>query len=164
MTPKERDDVIYALNQVQSFYNKTLDDLQLRFWMRALQQYEAKDIMTALADYTATGKYAPKPADIIDAIKTLREQSRRTEQPSIRRPDVRMADPKTARAWQYMIKLWGMGNLYKITEVDDDTAGEYLTLCNRQAMMNKNPDAIPPDGWLSDVWGCTRDEALAAAR
>jgi hypothetical protein len=160
MNPKERDDVIYAINQTQAFYGKSLDDLQLKFWMRAIGMYSRDEILKALADHTGIGKYAPKPVEIIDLIKTQREQAR-SHAPRVEKTATREASPEVAKAWQYVIKAWGLGNLYKIEGVSDDQAARYLEIANTQAMNSNRPTAIPEDAWLPEVWGCTRDSAIA---
>lgn len=160
MNPKERDDVIYAINQTQAFYGKTLDDLQLKFWLRALNQYTRDEVLKALADHTGIGKYAPRPVEIIELIKTGREQVR-SHAPRVKHDSVREASPAVAAAWQYVIKAWGLGNLYKVGEVSDEQAAIYLDTVNKQAMESKRPTAIPPDAWLDDVWGCSREKAIS---
>ena len=156
MTPSERDDVIYALNQTQAFFGKTLDDLQLKFWMRALKDYSAAEIKRGLADYTGIGKYAPKPVDIAELIKNNRETDRRADNKPRELPPIREADEATAKAWQYVIKLWGL-NLFNVGKVDSETAEAYILLCNRQAKGNNNPTSIPPEAWRADIWGCERE-------
>ena len=156
MNPKDKDDLIHAITQVHAFYNKELDELQVKFWLRALANYPVLEVKRALADYTAKGRYAPKPVDITDAIDASVEQGARALPP----PEItaERAPPEVASAWAYVIKLWGLGDIMKGGAPDDVDAK--LELCNRQAFGNQNPESIPPDAWLEEIWGCDRDEAV----
>jgi hypothetical protein len=120
------------------------------------QDYSAAEIKRGLADYTGIGKYAPKPIDIAELIKNNRETDRRADNKPRELPPIREADEATAKAWQYVIKLWGL-NLFNVGKVDSETAEAYILLCNRQAKGNNNPTSIPPEAWRADVWGCERE-------
>ena len=157
MNRVERDDVAHALGQTFAFYGKELDTLQMKFWLRALSQKGADAIKSALVEYTAIGKYAPKPVDILELIEVHNDQHAATLPPP---PQADSAPPHVAKAWAYVIKLWGAGDFFGAGKVDPADADEYLRICNEQAKANNNPSSIPPDAWLFDVWGCDRDRAL----
>lgn len=159
MNSVERDDLIHAISQVQAFYGKELDALQMKLWVRALSDLDPDRTKRALADYTAHGKYAPKPVDIIELARSYVEEERRALPP----PESKTleAKPEVARAWAYLIRFWGAGDMFAAGSVDADTENQYFELCNRQACLNGNPESIPPDAWLDGVWGCSREDALA---
>jgi hypothetical protein len=160
MTPHERDDLIHAITQTLAFYDKKPSDLDLVFWTRGLKNYPIKAAKRALSDYTAIGRYAPKPAQIIDLINEQRECVPRRE--SLPPPEVSAepAPPEVAKAWRAVIAQWGLGMFADAEPDDPETAHRYARICNEQAAGNGNPEAIPPEAWLHDVWGCTREAAI----
>jgi hypothetical protein len=161
LNPYERDDLTHAITQIQAFYGKELDALQMKLWIRSLADLDPQKVKAALADYIKHGKYAPKPADIIDQCKNTSEQGRR----SLPAPEQtgRRASPEVARAWSYVMNFWGMGDMFKVLDVSDEQSDRYIEICNRQAAASGNADAIPPECWMPGIWGCTRDEALSRA-
>jgi hypothetical protein len=167
MKPDERDDLRHAITQTLAFYDKTLDALQMKFWLRAFSDRSLADVKRALMEYTASGRYAPKPVQILDLIDDHLEQQRRTE--SLATPALpesfQEAPPNVARAWAFAIKLWHIGDLVPSvrTDLSDDEIEQALLLVNRQAQSSGTPTAIPPDAWLPDLWGCSRDEAVRRA-
>lgn len=154
MTPVERDDVAHAVTQVQAFFGKELDALQMKFWLRALAELDATSVKRALADYTSLGKYAPKPRDIIDLVETQNEKRRR-ELPPPEKQKTQEAPEHVRRAWVWLISQWGVGDMYGAGKVTDAEADAYALICNQQAKANNNPDSIPPHCWLESVWGCS---------
>lgn len=155
----DRDDIAHAINQTFAFFGKELDQLQLRFWLRAMAPHDVNAIKRALADYTGIGRYAPKPRDVIDLIGEHSEKQRR-EAPAITPPQTKEAPAHVAKAWAYVIKFWGVGDLYRSGDVSEDQERAYLVTCNTQAKANNNPESIPPDAWMEGVWGCTRERAM----
>lgn len=160
MNAVERDDIAHAVTQVQAFYGKELDALQMKFWLRGLGDLDVSDVKRALADYTMTGKYAPKPVDIRDLVTHSRETSRR----DLPAPEKRLkeAPEHVGKAWRWLIKQWGLGDLYGAPNVTEDEVEDYMCLCNQQAKTNNNPDSIPPHCWLESIWGGPAKEHQSA--
>lgn len=160
MTPEERDDVSHAITQTMAFFDKELNELQMKFWLRALSGRHPIDIKRALAEYTAQGRYAPKPVQITDLIESYHEQKRRNESltaPKTEPPTV--ADPKVAEAWRYVISLWG-GSLFAKRPTTVEEIDEFTAICNLQSKASGKADAIPPEAWRQDIWGESREAAV----
>lgn len=158
MDAVQRDDVAHAVGETFKFYGKELDGLQRKVWLRALANYEPGLIKKSLEDYTAIGKYAPKPVDITNLIgKNTASQRRDAPQ---RKAPPREAPEHVRKAWMYVIKLWGVGDIFHSGKISVDQAKAYIVTCNTQAKQSNNPASIPPEAWLEGIWGCTREHAL----
>lgn len=159
MNPHERDDITHALNQLQQFYGKELNEVQVKLWIRAIGHLPYADLRVALADYPKVGKHAPKPVEIIEIVNQLRD-ARRRENAELPAPAGPPCDPKVAAAWRYVIGLWEFDLFRNRPGITDERIDEYTAICNRQALASGNADAIPPDAWRTDIWGVSRDEAI----
>jgi hypothetical protein len=83
-------------------YNVTPTDAALGLTFRVLEKYELHDIKIAIADYLATGQFAPKPADIIQRLTS------------------RDGRPSADEAWSIAIKSF---DEYQTVVMNDDISG-----------------------------------------
>ena len=58
---------------------KTIDEAGMAFWILSLKDYDYEDVRQALVEWAETQKFAPKPAEIVNAVKlkivTRKEQA-----------------------------------------------------------------------------------------
>jgi hypothetical protein len=152
MTPEEKDDLVYAIGQTLGFYGKELDRAQLSFWLTALSGRSVPAVKRALLEYVKVGRFAPKPAQIIELMGVGREQAE-----TLPPPEPRPCPPEIAQAW-----LWFMGRttqgsnlegLFQADgEVDTATQEKYLLIVNQEAHCAGQPDAVPDEYKLGSVW------------
>jgi hypothetical protein len=157
MNPVERDDFAHALGQTMEFYNKELDKLHLTVWLRSLRGRPLPAIKRALADHMAQSRYAPKPVDIITLLDASREIER-AQLPPPKAPET-SCPPEIAKAW-----MWFLGRITKDSknfdglfsshqDIDLETQERYLHIVNHEARNANEPDAIPDEYKLQEVWG-----------
>lgn len=105
----DQESLMHAVAQIQSFYGKVLDELQMKLWLRALRKYEEHEIKLALATYIEQGQFAPKPKHIIDLCELQREEGRRKEATdfSLPEPDGDVLQAPYTTYWRYVISQWG---------------------------------------------------------
>lgn len=159
MNPVDRDDVVHALTQVQAFYGKELDELAVKLWIRAIQNFDPKAVKQALADYPSRGKYAPKPRDIIEIVEERRqEQSRKTA--ALPEPMTTNCPPEIAKAWIWFIGLVASTGTNELvagamprTEISLELQDRYLNLVNHEARRLGTPESVPDEFKLPEVWG-----------
>jgi hypothetical protein len=153
-----RNDLVHAIAQVQGFYGKKLDQGGATFWLDALWGNDVQAIKNALIEYTKTGKFAPRPAHIIE-IMDLHKAKNRAKVPPPQDAPPKEYDKEIATAWVWFFKIITVDSvLFKNMfdaqpDVDPETAERYLRIVNEQAMLYNTPDAIPEEFKLKEVWG-----------
>lgn len=157
MEPKEKDDFMYALGQTLAFFGKELDKVQFSFWYRAIGDRPIQQIKTALLDYVKVGKYAPRPANIIELIESGRQHSAQNALPPPEAPTTN-CPPEIARAWMWFMSRTTIGSsMAGIFDgekgLDQKTKERYLHIVNEQAQVYGTPDAIPDEFKLKEYWG-----------
>jgi hypothetical protein len=161
MTPFERDDIAHAVSQVMAFYDKELTPLQMKFWLEDLSGRDPQDVKDALTEYRSIGKYAPRPANILEILKTKQSVRSQAHSPLMLESPVREAPKEVSKAWAFVIKMWGMGDMYGVGDVSREEQDRMIELCNRQAKQSGNAESIPPDAFRPDIWGMTYEQAIA---
>lgn len=151
MNPVDRDDVAHALGQTMGFYDKTLDKIKLAFWFRALEGFSAIDIKAALNEHMRRSEYSPKPKHIIAIIRERREVAKATLPPP--KPLETHCPPEISAAWAWFIKLHSGYDFGAKPNVGPELQERYLHLVNHEAHRLNNPDAIPDEYKLKEVWG-----------
>ena len=64
----KRGELASVLVVFNELYDLQLTELNTEIWFNALAMYDIEDVKSAAMKYIRTGKYKPKPADIIDII------------------------------------------------------------------------------------------------
>ena len=64
-----RQTVLHKLDEVAEFFGKTLSSRQISVWLSALAHHSAESITKGFDLHFQTGKYMPKPAEIIDLMR-----------------------------------------------------------------------------------------------
>jgi len=141
-------DITHALRQHLEAFGKTLSPALEKLWLESLgPRVTPKVFKNALLQHARESRQIPRPADIIALINNPGPRTEHREKPE-------PASPEVARAWMFVIRHWGFGDMFPLGDVSAEDAERYIELCNRQAKQNNNPDSIPPDLWLVEVWGC----------
>jgi len=149
----EIDDVKHALTQLMAFYDKELTEQQWRFWWSVLKHRPVKHVLKALARYMGEGKYAPRPAHIMEIVERYPKNSTQEDNPA---PPVKCPD-EIRLAW-----CWYIGMSTKDTNVElyqghlgaaPDLADRYLHIVNHEAHRLNQPEAIGAQYKLKEVWG-----------
>jgi hypothetical protein len=164
-TAVERDDILHEIGETLAFYGKRLDETGERFWLSALgPDVSAEDVRRALHRHTREGRYAPKPADVIDQLATFRT---RGDEHQERRPRGTPCSPELAAAWVWFIgKVAAMGRnaqlggALSVPELDPDTEERYLRMVNEQAHKHGEPEAIPDALKIPEIWQQGQAEAF----
>lgn len=156
MEPLTRDDLTHALSQLMGFYGKKIDHTSVRFWLNAMEPYDPEDAKQAMLDYTKSGRYAPKPVDIIEIISLNRHQHRgESSAPGLQQT---RCPVHIETAWRWFISEIGNGlvdmrhGTDRRAKIDDATRDRYLEIVNQQAKLYNRPDAIPDEYKLREVW------------
>jgi hypothetical protein len=68
MQPQDRPAFVETLTQSLEVFDKEAKPATIALWFETLKGYQIQDIMQAFSIHLASSKFAPKPADIIDAI------------------------------------------------------------------------------------------------
>ena len=76
MLDSQKKDFADILNSVMPIFNFEINNAVISVWWSLLQGYELADISAAFSDYLRHGKFAPKPADIIEIISTMKPDGR----------------------------------------------------------------------------------------
>lgn len=66
----QRTEILSVLNVIGDTYDVRFTDISAEVWYAALKEFDYLDVQKATFQYIRTGKYKPKPADIIDLIVT----------------------------------------------------------------------------------------------
>ncbi len=151
MNPKERDDFAHALGQTIQFFGKELDKPSLALWIRAFAGKEYPAIREALLEYTKIGRFAPRPRDILEIMDTQRIESI-AKLPPPQKQDCQ-CPPEIAKAWSWFIRMhsgYECGPVYDPTPEDEEV---YLRVVNMEAQRLNEPDSIPGEFKLREVWG-----------
>ena len=64
----QREEIIMILKILEDTYDVKITDISMEVWYVALKDFSCQDVQNATFEYIRTGKYKPKPADIIDLI------------------------------------------------------------------------------------------------
>lgn len=64
----QRKEILGILKVLCDTYDFEITDMKVEVWYMALKEFSCKDVQNATFEYIRTGKYKPKPADIIDLI------------------------------------------------------------------------------------------------
>ena len=149
-----RDDILFKLSTTAEFYGKTIESNIGRMWLKALRGHPIESVLDAFDEHVQSGKYMPKPVDILGIIGKSEAQSAANTQP---KPDDPIPCPKILHdAWTWFIGMYTenskIGRMFADRGVDDEKADEYLLLVNQEAKRANLPDAIPNEYKISEVW------------
>lgn len=153
-----RHDVGQAITQSLAFYGKKLHPLDLAFWFEALDGYNAFEIKESIREYHKTGKFAPKPAHLIELIQARKTTDKySTRRTLIPEPEYTPCPTHIADAWRWFIRLIAQGSdlegiFGQLNSVDAETQEQYLLIVNQEAKRTNNPDAVPFEYRLKEVW------------
>ena len=155
----QKDDIRYALTQLMSFFDKEVDDRLWKFWWAVLKRLPYDNCMRALREYLAEGKYAPRPANIVEIAKRYPVPD--VDKGNLYNPAVHQTDcdPTVARAWMWFISMSSADSalfkdgLFSDKKVDDNTQQKYLQIVNAEAKRLNAPDSIPDEYKLIEIWG-----------
>ena len=64
----QRKEILGILKVLCDTYDFEITDMKVEVWYMALKEFSCKDVQNATFEYIRTGKYKPKPADIIELI------------------------------------------------------------------------------------------------
>lgn len=64
----QRKEILGILKVLCDTYDFEITDMKIEVWYMALKEFSCKDVQNATFEYIRTGKYKPKPADIIELI------------------------------------------------------------------------------------------------
>ena len=64
----QRKEILGILKVLCDTYDFEITDMKVEVWYMALKEFSCKDVQNATFKYIRTGKYKPKPADIIELI------------------------------------------------------------------------------------------------
>lgn len=141
------DDLIATVRRYLAGLGRELKPEQARLWLEALP-HEATPAAVAAAflRHARESTEIPKPAHICALLSATPKSPEKREAPP-------QAAPKVARAWAFVMRGHGLGDLFGSGDVSPEQAEEFMELANRQAKANNNPEAIPASMWLSEIWG-----------
>ncbi len=156
MNQVEKDDFAHALGMTLDFYGKKLEKSDFSFWYSAMGDRNVATIKNALKDYIKIGKYAPRPANILELMQNRAEHGRQ----ALPVPEMTTnCPPEIGKAWMWFIHHIAKGskNLDSIFgDCEKATLAEqekYLHMVNHEARRCNKPDAIPEEYRLAEVWG-----------
>lgn len=156
-TPRDRDDIAHSLGQAFAVHGRKLDAKVLRVWLEALAGFTADEIRTALQEHIRTSTNVPKPAAVIEIARTHRSAAQaripHEEKPFTRCPQ----DIADAWIWFQSLCLEGsrLGGTMGVAppdKIDPDTREKYLRIVNEEARKFDQPDAIPDEYKIAEVW------------
>jgi hypothetical protein len=156
MNQVEKDDFAHALGMTLEFYGKKMEKTDFSFWYSAMGDRSVETIKRALKEYIKIGKYAPRPANIIELMQTRAEHSRQALPPPVITTN---CPPEIGAAWMWFIRhiAKGSANLDSLFcdqgPVTVEQQEKYLHVVNHEARKFNNPDAIPAEYRLAEVWG-----------
>jgi hypothetical protein len=146
---EEEERCLSAIKKTLEFYNKKWSDNDRQFWRYYLRQVRNPELfLDALRQYPATGRFAPKPADISAIMEEIRPPKSTVKQAEI----IDDCPSDIREAWSYWIpRFWNKDLPFK-TEVDESKAEQYLITVNQEAKRTNTPEAIPETHRLQEVW------------
>ena len=157
MNAKEMDDCLHALGQTYAFYNKELDSLQVGFWRQFFNGKKPHHALTAIKNYAISGRYAPKPKDLLEEYQKLKDADtveRSYVTPALEAPK---CPDDVSLGWRYWLpRFYGNdvgGLMGKADKVTDEQAEKLLFIVNKEAKAQGLIEAIPEAFRLEDVWG-----------
>lgn len=154
--PLVRDRIFDKLQEVMRFYNKEVHMGDLKIWCKALVGVKLPDIEEAFDQHILRGKYAPKPADILEIISEKKE-FKRVDAPVFEPEKVRVAPKHISNAWMWYIGKFmagGMlGGMFKEREVTPEQEEEYILTVNQECFRLNKPDAMLEEHRLQSIWG-----------
>lgn len=157
MNAKEMDDCLHALGQVMAFFGKELDNLQKGFWKETFRDKNPAHCLRALKEYTTSGRYAPKPKDIVEFIDKYKEAEKVERSFVTPALDSPKCPDEVSLAWRYwMPRFYGdeLGGVTgRVGEVSAEYAEKLLLIVNREARRTNQPSAVPEGFRLAEVWG-----------
>ena len=152
----ELDDALMALNKTFKYYGKELDHDQLAFWRHWLLKQNVDDIKQALVEHVVKSQFAPKISNLTDLIANKKQAAQPMYQEAKALPSAKCPDEIT-RAWLYWLPEFhgtAIGSIMgKVGHVSEQEAEEMLWMINREAKRTNQPEAIPPDYRIREVWG-----------
>lgn len=149
LTPKEIGDVSFKLQEIMAVFGKKLDPSASKLWINSLADKPPNLILWALDEYVKTGKYAPKPVDILGLIANRGASSNaKTERPEVHR----RGDPIIAQAWITYMRFAHDFELPAARTVPDMPLEQCLEIVNREASKHDTPDAIKPEHRIESYW------------
>ena len=155
----ERDDVLHALKYCYQFYRKPFLDIDKQVWGSMIREhnYTGFQWKEEIKMYMARGTFCPKPKEILNQLAENHERKahkRRLEPVQI----IDDCPPDISAAWRYWLPIFHgqalpfASNTLE-TEVSVGQAEAWLMLVNREAKRAGNPDAVPKEFQVSEVWG-----------
>jgi hypothetical protein len=157
MNGKERDDVVFALKSTMSFYGKSVDDQQIRIWLRGFIGKDPALVVKAFRDYCYTGKYAPKPVEILELLQLVKQHEQQYAPP---KPLPESSCPNEVReAWWWFIGKTSSDAKNPAMKIGSDKVytpeqeEEMLLLVNTEGYKYRQPASIPNEYKLKEVWG-----------
>ena len=149
MISEEEERCLSAIKKTLEFYNKKWSDNDRQFWRYYLRQVRNPELfLDALRQYPATGRFAPKPADISAIMEEIRPPKSTVKQAEI----IDDCPSDIREAWSYWIpRFWNKDLPFK-TEVNESKAEQYLITVNQEAKRTNTPEAIPETHRLQEVW------------
>lgn len=163
MNQSDRDSFAHALGQTLGFYGKTLEKTDFSFWYSAMGDRSVDSIKNALKEYIKIGKYAPRPANILELMSTRGEHTRA----ALPAPSAMTTScpPEIAKAWMWFINHMAKGSkncgslFSNQGPVSVEQQEKYLHVVNHEAWKYKQPDSIPDEYKLAEVWGLEKKRA-----
>lgn len=156
MNQVEKDDFAHALGMTLKFYGKTMEKSDFSFWYSAMGDRGVVTIKNALKEYVKVGKYAPRPANILELMQTRAEHGRQ----ALPAPEVTTnCPPEIAKAWMWFINHIAKGSknmdslFIEHGSATIEQQEKYLHVVNHEARKYNQPDAIPNEYKLAEVWG-----------
>ena len=149
MISEEEERCLSAIKKTLEFYNKKWSENDRQFWRYYLRQVRNPELfLDALRQYPATGRFAPKPADISAIMEEIRPPKSTVKQAEI----IDNCPSDIREAWSYWIpRFWNKDLPFK-TKVDESKAEQYLITVNQEAKRTNTPEAIPETHRLQEVW------------
>ncbi len=155
MNQMERDDFSHALGQTLQFFGKKLEKSDFSFWYSAMGDKPVIQIKNALKEYVKVGKFAPRPANILELLNQNSAHQRAALPPPEKVET--SCPPEIADAWCWFIRKIGgemaQGMLPEVEGVTPDMEERFLHIVNHEAKRTNQPESIPDAFKLAEVWG-----------
>lgn len=156
-TATERDDLLHAIRQTLEFYRKPFTDTDRKFWLTALgPNVDVSLAKRALHEHYRESRFSPMPADIIKGMAALRPRHHAHQPDNTPRPQY---PQEIAQAWLWFIgKVAGTGKNQQLAaalperDIDPDLQDRYLRIVNEEAARLGQPEAVPDQFKMPEVW------------